>query len=240
MARPSGKAQRIAALAELCRSGAIVHIADAARHTGASQITIRRDLDEGAEGLVCLGGYVMLALEGAEGYSLSAAQDREAEAKRAAAAEAAALIEPGDTVFIDCGTTTPHLAARIPQEAHVTVVTQALNIADAVARLAGVNLILLAGIYHRETGSFSSDEAVALLQRINLTKGFFSAAGVHETEGVTCFHFHEVEVKRAALARSRQRYLLCDPSKLGKLRPATYARLDAFDRWIGRPALPRR
>ena len=81
MARPSGKAQRIAALAELCRSGAIVHIADAARHTGASQITIRRDLDEGAEGLVCLGGYVMLALEGAEGYSLSAAQDREAEAR---------------------------------------------------------------------------------------------------------------------------------------------------------------
>ncbi|MFT3690886.1 DeoR/GlpR family DNA-binding transcription regulator [Paenirhodobacter sp.] len=235
MARPSGKTQRIAALAELCRGGAIVHITEAARQIGTSQITIRRDLEEGERGLVCLGGYVMQAQEGAEGYSLTSAQDQEAEAKRAVAVQAAALIEAGDTVFLDCGTTTPHLAARIPPNAHVTVVTQALNIAEAVARLEGVTLILLAGLYHRETASFSSSEAVAMLQKINITKGFFSAAGVHETEGVTCFHFHEVDVKRAALARSRQRYLVCDPSKLGKLRPATYARLDAFDRWVGGP-----
>ncbi|RWR06198.1 DeoR/GlpR family DNA-binding transcription regulator [Paenirhodobacter populi] len=233
MARPSGKANRIAALDQLCRAGTILHIADAARRIGASEITIRRDLGEGAGGLVCLGGYVMRAQEGAEGYSLTAAETREAAAKQIVAAEAAALIEPGDTIFLDCGTTTPCLAARVPQNAHVTVVTQALNIAEAVARLQGVNLILLAGLYHRETASFSSDEAVAMLGRINITKGFFSAAGVHETEGVTCFHFHEVPVKRAALARSQQRYLVCDRSKWGKLRPATYARLDAFDRWIG-------
>ncbi len=235
VARPSGRAERIAALGELCRAGSIVHIGEAARQIGASEITIRRDLSVGAGGLVCLGGYVMRASEGAEGYSLTAAEASEAGAKEALAVRAAALIEPGDTVFLDCGTTTPHLAARVPQNARVTVVTQALNIAETVARLTGVNLILLAGIYHPETASFSSEEAVAMLGRINITKGFFSAAGVHETEGVTCFHFHEVPVKRAALARSRQPFLVCDGSKWGRLRPATYARLEEFEGWIGAP-----
>lgn len=235
MARPSGKAERIAALAEICRAGSIVHIGDVARQIGASEITIRRDLSGGAGGLVCLGGYVMRASEGAEGYSLTAAEASEVQAKQALASRAAALIEPGDTVFLDCGTTTPYLAAMLPQNARVTVVTQALNIAQTAARLPGVSLILLAGIYHPETASFSSDEAVEMLGRINITKGFFSAAGVHETEGVTCFHFHEVPVKRAALARSRQRYLVCDGSKWGKLRPATYAHAEDFEQWIGAP-----
>lgn len=235
MARPSGKQNRVAALAELCAEGAIIHITEAARQLGTSEITIRRDLGEGAGGLVCLGGYVMRAAEGAQGYSLTTAQSNEAEAKMALAMRAAALIDPGDTVFLDCGTTTPHLAARLPQNANVTVVTQALNLAEAVARLSGVNLVLLAGLYQRETASFISAEAVAMLQRINITKGFFSAAGVHETEGVTCFHFYEVELKQAALARCAQRYLLCDGSKLGKLRPATFAPLGAFDHWIGDP-----
>ncbi|WP_420024380.1 DeoR/GlpR family DNA-binding transcription regulator (plasmid) [Cereibacter azotoformans] len=235
MARPSGRTGRIAALGELCRAGAILHIGEAARQIGASEITIRRDLSGGEGGLVCLGGYVMRAAEGAEGYSLTKAEASEADAKEALAGRAAALIEPGDTIFLDCGTTTPHLAAKVPPNARVTVVTQALNIAERVARLPGVTLILLAGIYHSETASFSSDEAVAMLGRINITKGFFSAAGVHETEGVTCFHFHEVPVKRAAIARSRQRYLVCDGSKWGRLRPATYARLDEFTDWIGAP-----
>jgi DeoR family deoxyribose operon repressor len=124
----------------------------------------------------------------------------------------------------------------VPQNANVTVVTQALNIAEIIARLEGVNLVLLAGIYHAESGSFSSETALKMLQEINITKGFFSAAGVHEKEGVTCFHFHEVAVKRAAIARSQRRFLVADPTKWGKLRPATFAQLSEFDDWIGKPA----
>ncbi len=235
MARPSGREQRIAALAELCGEGAIIHITEAARQLGTSEITIRRDLASGNERLACLGGYVMRASEGAHGYSVSVAQSEEAEAKMALAMRAATLIEPGDTLFIDCGTTTPHLAARLPQDQNITVVTQSLNVAEAVTRLSGVTLVLLAGLYHHKTGSFTSPEAVTMLERINITKGFFSAAGVHESQGVTCFNFYEVDVKRAALARCERRYLLCAGSKLGKLRPATYAQIGAFDLWIGDP-----
>ncbi len=236
MARPSGRTARIKALRKLCDSGAIVHIADAAKQLETSEITIRRDLSDSDSGILCLGGYLMFASDNGERYSLSHAQGTNTQAKTEAALQAARLIGPEDTIFIDCGSTLPHLAARVPQNANVTVVTQALNIAEIIARLEGVNLVLLAGIYHAESGSFSSETALKMLQEINITKGFFSAAGVHEKEGVTCFHFHEVAVKRAAIARSQRRFLVADPTKWGKLRPATFAQLSEFDDWIGKPA----
>lgn len=236
MARPSGRTARIKALRKLCSSGAIVHIADAAKQLETSEITIRRDLSDSDSGILCLGGYLMFASDNGERYSLSHAQGTNTQAKTEAALQAARLIGPEDTIFIDCGSTLPHLAARVPQNANVTVVTQALNIAEIIARLEGVNLVLLAGIYHAESGSFSSETALKMLQEINITKGFFSAAGVHEKEGVTCFHFHEVAVKRAAIARSQRQFLVADPTKWGKLRPATFAQLSEFDDWIGKPA----
>lgn len=235
MGRPSGRVARVEEMKKLCAGGAIVHIADAAQHLHASEITVRRDLALHDSGLVCLGGYIMFAEGAAEGYSLSRAQDTNAGAKKDLARQAATLIEPGDTIFVDCGSTLPHLAAAVPQDAHVTVVTQALNIATEIAGLRGVNLILLAGHYHPESGSFSSQIALEMLQGVNITKGFFSAAGVHRDAGVTCFHFHEVAVKRCAIARSLQCYLVSDASKWGRARPATFAQLNEFDRWFGQP-----
>jgi len=235
VARPSGRAARIEALRKLCASGAILHIAEAAQKLNTSEITIRRDLGDGENGILCLGGYIMSASEKGERYSLSHAQGTNTQAKTLVARQAVAMVAPEDTIFVDCGSTLQHLAANVPQNANITVVTQALNIAEIVSRLDGVKLVLLAGLYHPESGSFSSDTALKMLQEINITKGFFSAAGIHENEGVTCFHFHEVAVKRAAMARSQKRFLVSDASKWGKLRPATFAQLDEFELWIGKP-----
>nr|WP_255664131.1 DeoR/GlpR family DNA-binding transcription regulator [Nitratireductor sp. B36] len=235
VARPSGRVARIEALKKLCASGTILHIAEAAQELNTSEITIRRDLGDGENGILCLGGYIMSANENGERYSLSHAQGTNTQAKTQVARRAAALVEAEDTIFVDCGSTLQYLAASLPQNANVTVVTQAMNIAEMVSRLDGVTLILLAGIYHPESGSFSSDTALGMLQEINITKGFFSAAGIHESEGVTCFHFHEVAVKRAAMARSQRRFLVSDASKWGKLRPATFAQLNEFETWIGQP-----
>ncbi|RCS21917.1 DeoR/GlpR transcriptional regulator [Phyllobacterium salinisoli] len=237
MARPSGRDSRIKALKKLCEGGAIVHIADAAQQLETSEITIRRDLGDGDNGIVCLGGYIMSAEEKGERYSLTHAQSTNIMAKRRIAQEAAKLIEPEDTVFIDAGSTLQHLAPLVPRNANITVVTQAMNIAESIVRLEGVTLLMIAGIYHAESGSFSSETALRMLREINITKGFFSAAGIHENEGVTCFHFHEVAVKKAAIARSQRRFLVSDPTKWGKLRPATFAHLSDFEAWIGRDEL---
>lgn len=236
MARPSGKGERLEALGRICAPGQILHIAQVAQQLGTSEATLRRDLTGGAGDLVCLGGYVMRAVEAAEGYSLHRAEGSDPELKEALGRAASALVDPEDAIFIDCGSTLVHLARHLPQRAGVTVVTQALNIAQEVSRLDGVRLVLLGGHYHGETASFSGAQGLQMLDELSLTKGFFSAAGVDQQRGVSSFHFYERPTKRAALACCRQKFLVCDASKLGKLRPAHYARLDEFDQWIGAPA----
>lgn len=235
LSRPSGKTERIEALGKLCASGQILHIAQAARQLGTSEVTLRRDLAGSSGDLVCLGGYVMRAGEGPEGYSLNRAVGFDADVKAALGAQAARLIEPEDVVFIDCGSTVVHVAQRVPPNIGVTVVTQALNIAEQVSRIRGVRLMLLGGLYHDETASFSSAHSLKALEGISINKGFFSAAGVDPVAGVSSFHFHEPALKRAAFARCRNRYLVCDASKWQKLRPAIYAQLVDFDDWIGAP-----
>jgi DeoR family deoxyribose operon repressor len=103
-----------------------------------------------------------------------------------------------------------------------------MNVAEILRHRANVRLILLGGLYHPEAASFSGDEALEALKRINLNKAFFSAGGVHETRGVTCSHFHEVPIKQMAMNRTIEAHLVVDGSKFGKVRPARFAEIADF------------
>jgi DeoR family deoxyribose operon repressor len=151
-----------------------------------------------------------------------------AAAKIVACAKAVKLIEEDDTIFIDCGTTTPRLAALIPAEMRLTAICYSLNVADILSRRQNTRLILLGGLFHPAAASFSGEVALEQLQRLSINKAFISAGGVHETRGVTCSHFHEVPVKQAAIERAVESYLVVDSSKFGKVRAAHFAETVAF------------
>ncbi len=159
MSRISRKEERIAELAALVDEVGVLRLRDAAARLGVSEMTIRRDIGSDGAALNCLGGYIIPTQDGANGdYVFDFEKDSHAGAKAQACAAAAALIEPYDTVFIDCGTTMPHLAHRIPQNQHITVVCYALNIAEILSQRGDVRLIVLGGLYHPEAASFSGDE----------------------------------------------------------------------------------
>lgn len=234
MARPSLKQQRIENLRKFCSDGAIIRISDAALRLGITEVTIRRDLRDRQTGLICLGGYVMPAVQGSDGYSLAQAASREEPAKIKAAEAAVRMLAPGDTIFIDCGTTTPHLASRLPHGMRLTVVTNALNCTEILSLNPDCNLILLGGSYYPMTGSFVSEAALEQLRQIRISKAFFSAAGV-QPDAVSSHHLHEVAIKRAALLQADHAYLVADSSKWNHRAPATFAKLEDFTHWFGRP-----
>ncbi|OYR09022.1 DeoR/GlpR family DNA-binding transcription regulator [Brucella grignonensis] len=230
MSRISRKEERIAELAALVDDVGVLRLRDAAARLGVSEMTIRRDIGSDGGMLNCLGGYIIPTQDGVNGdYVFDFEKDSHANAKAQACAAAAALIEPYDTVFIDCGTTMPHLAHRIPQNQHITVVCYSLNIAEILSRRDDVRLIVLGGVYHSEAASFSSDEGIEVLKRININKAFLSAGGVDEQHGVTCSHFHEVPVKQMAMQRALQKHLVVDESKFGKVRAARFAGVMDFN-----------
>lgn len=240
MSRVSARNARLDALALLVQESGVLRLRDAASRLGVSEITIRRDIATDSDQLSCLGGYILPFQDGAVGsdYVLDQEKDSHAVAKARACTAAAALIEPYDTVFIDCGTTTPHLARQIPVNAHLTVICYSLNVAEELARRNDVRLIMLGGVYHAEAASFSGDEGIDVLRRININKAFLSAGGLDEQHGVTCSHFHEVPIKQMVMQRSVQKHLVVDSSKFGKVRAARYASISDFNSVIADQPAP--
>ena len=233
---------RLQELARVLGERGSLHLRDAARMLGVSEMTVRRDVAARSELFTYLGGH-LLAANGMMGaaryaqsatarYALSDEEKSHTAAKIAVCTRAAELIKDGDTIFIDCGSTTPHLAARIArgvQGVRATVICYSLNVAEILCRNTAVRVILLGGLWHPSSASFSSDENLDLIGKLGINKAFISAAGVDVTRGVSCVQFHEVAVKQAAMARSVEKYLVVDSSKFGQVKPAFFARIEEFD-----------
>jgi DeoR family deoxyribose operon repressor len=231
---PDRRAGRLARLRSLAGEGGLLRLEEAARALNVSPMTIRRDLAEPPDDLSLLGGHVVshAGPGGRARYSLDTEAGTHRAAKRAAGIQAAGMVEPGDTIFVDCGTTLPYLVDALDTDLRVTIVCYALNIAVAATRLARAQIFLLGGLFHSPSATFLSDEAVAGLSRIGIGKAFLSAGGLHETQGATCSNFNEVPVKRAVLDRAVHSFLVIDSSKQGLVRPAHFAEVDAFERIV--------
>lgn len=227
----SNSAMRLEQLRGALSRGGTIRLSEAAKLCCVSEMTIRRDIAASDGAITLLGGRLVMAdnPQYAPVYDLDEQQGSHSEVKRRLCEVAAGWIEPGDTLFIDCGTTLLPLAAGLPQDQSLTVVTYALNVANAVSMLSDVRLILLGGIYHGSSRSFASEEMGDAVRRLGINKAFISAGGMHAEKGISCFHFHEVAPKQAAIACATQRLLVADDTKAGVIRPAYFARLEDFD-----------
>ncbi len=222
---------RLQELARVLGERGSLHLREAAALLGVSEMTVRRDVAARSDLITYLGGHLLAAdgINGAARYALSDEEKSHTAAKITVSARAAELINDGDTVFIDCGSTTPHLAARIARGVRATAICYSLNIAEILCRNTDLRVILLGGLWHPSSASFSSDESLDLIGKLGINKAFISAAGVDAMRGVSCVQFHEVAVKQAAMARSVEKYLVVDSSKFGQVKPAFFAEVDAFD-----------
>jgi DeoR family deoxyribose operon repressor len=223
------KAARVETLSRTLAQRGVLHLREAAILLGVSEMTIRRDVAANRDQFAYLGGHIVSAADVAgEGYVLDLEVDSHAEAKAAACAHAAGLIAPEDTIFLDCGTTIPFLADKLPSDMPLTVICYALNVANRLAVKPNVRMILLGGLYHASSASLVGDDAAQTMERYGINKAFMSAGGVDAMRGVSCSHFHEVPVKKKAISTAMESYLVVDGSKIGRVRPAVVAAISDF------------
>lgn len=225
---PVHKRERTEALAGALARRGVLRLRDAASLLGVSEMTVRRDVGAHPELFTYLGGHIVSASDVAGGYDLDREIDSHAAAKIAACGHALRLIAPDDTIFIDCGSTLVHLAEAIPADLPVTIICYSLNVAERLAAKAKVRLILLGGLFHPGSASFSGEDGLAALARFGINKAFISAGGVDAERGVSCSNFHEVPTKQKAIAGALESHLVVDSSKLGKVKPAVFAPLASF------------
>jgi DeoR family deoxyribose operon repressor len=224
------KANRIIDLVSALSERRVMHLRDAAQLLGVSEMTVRRDIANHPDQFAYLGGHILSAaeIEADIPYELATAADSHAAAKREACSHAARHVRPGETVFIDCGTTLVHLIEMIPEAFQYTAVCYALNVAEKLARNPNVSIVMLGGHYQSASASFSGSYNLDILSTIGINVAFLSAAGLDAERGATCEHFHEAEVKQKVVSLARENYLVIDSSKLGKLKRAYFAPVSAF------------
>jgi DeoR/GlpR family transcriptional regulator of sugar metabolism len=186
---------------------------------GVSEDTIRRDLRELARAGACrrvYGGAVPLAPAAAP-PEVRATIAIAAKARLAAAA--VRLLQQGQLVFIDAGTTNLAIARAIPPSLHVTVATNAVAVAAVIAAHPAADLILLGGPFDRSLGASVGPETVAAVDRLRADLVFLGACGVDPAAGVTAFSSAEAEVKRAMLRNAAGLVVAATTDKVGTAAP---------------------
>ena len=212
------------------RVGSSVRIADLAARFGVSTETVRRDLDElSRQGLVdrTYGGAAPAAA-----FREAAVDERARERideRRRIGACTAGLIEDGDVLMIDSGSTTVHFSQQLAAAApRVTVLTNCLGVALALGPLSETRVVLCPGDYHVQEGGVFGPETAAFLQRFRATKAIIGASGL-TAEGPVELNSAATWVKRMMIERAARRFLLLDESKLGALSIETVCPLEQID-----------
>jgi DeoR family deoxyribose operon repressor len=232
----SKKLERAGRLVSILQDRHGASIRELAQDLEVSEMTIRRDLARlRLDNVVSLvhGAAIFKSPSGGEpregDYHLSLEQTVKNQEKERIGREAARMVEPGDTIIIDIGTTTELMAKYIPPVYPVTILCFTMNALLELHKKKVENLIMGGGYYHPNTQLFESEETIALIQRTRAAKYFLSAAGVSRELGLTCANQYEVHIKQSCIASSSKKILLADSGKFDQIRPAYFASLDAVD-----------
>lgn len=233
--------ERHAQILALLRRDGIVRIATLARMFRVTTETARRDLDElAASGALqrTYGGGASRSLIDEPGLGLRGLVHSQERTRIAAAA--AALVDPGDALMIDAGSTTSLFASALAaRNLHLTVVTNCLPVANALGSGERCRVVLCPGDYAPRENAVFGAETTAFLRRFRANKTFVGAGGVG-LEGVTDADSAGCAVKRAMLERAGRSLLLVDSSKFDVAQFESVAPLSDFDDLVTEAAPPRR
>ena len=188
--------------------------------------TIRRDFDHLARQQL-----IHRARGGAAptvGYELplSYKATRRATEKQRIAAAASALVQPGQVVGLNGGTTAAEVTRAIASRPDIatqedaprlTVVTNAVNIAHELTVRPYIKLVVTGGVARPQSYELTGPLARQTLSRLKLDIAFLGAEGVDPEGGITAQHEGEAEVNALIAARARKVVVVADSTKLGKV-----------------------
>jgi DeoR/GlpR family transcriptional regulator of sugar metabolism len=203
--------QRREGILQAVRTGT-AHVGELAVAFGVSEMTVRRDLrDLERDGkLTRVHGGAVVAAE----PSFAEVVVERLERKDRIGAAAAALVEDGQTIMLDIGTTTLQLARHL-RGRHVTVITSNLAAYEELLPEASVELMLLGGVVRRNYRSLVGVLAEDALRQLRADVAFLGASGVEEDLAVVDTTMVEVPIKRAMMAAAVRTVLLADSAKFG-------------------------
>ena len=226
--------QRRTKILNLIREDGHAKVQQLSRLFNVSEVTIRQDLEQLEEM-----GYVQREHGGAFlkdvgdfARSQKLFNQTNMEEKAEIAQKAIKLINDGDSIILDSGSTTTEIAKLLKNFNQLTVITNALNIAMIVGGEPGINLIVSGGEFKAPTLSLTVDLAATVFKGIHVDKLFLATAGISDDMQLTYPSYSDLVVKTAMIRAAGKVYLVADSSKIGNSSFVSLGRLSLVDAFI--------
>jgi DeoR family transcriptional regulator of aga operon len=215
------------ALLELLTETGRISVEEAAARLKVSQATIRRDFDQLAQQQMITrtrGGAVINGVS--YDLPLRYKSAKHAPEKQRIGAAAAALVEPAMVVGLTGGTTTtevaralaarPDLAGTGPDGPSLTVVTNALNIANELVVRSRMKIVVTGGVIRPQSYELVGPLATGILRELTLDLAFLGVDAFDATLGAASHHEGEAAMNSLLASRARRIVVIADSSKLGQ------------------------
>jgi DeoR/GlpR family transcriptional regulator of sugar metabolism len=232
--------RRRESITRILRENGFVRNSELSSELGVSVVTIRQDLEVlRAQGLAqqTYGGAIYRPESNIDS-TFDARSQEHTEAKRRIGQAAAQFIERGETIILDAGTTTLEIARRLPENADLTVVTCALNVALEASAKPGVNVILCGGRFNARTISVTGNQVERALEEVCADRLFLATYGVDLEKGLAERSFEGAQTKRSLIGAARETILVCDSSKFGAKAPVLISPLEVVSRLVTDVGIP--
>jgi len=217
--------------ADLKRSS-VVNAHDLSRELDVSLETIRRDLAELEKTGILVrvhGGATSSMPKRGDEASFSERSGAATEAKALIGSAAAALIESGQTIFMDVGTTVLGVARAMPHDFSGVVATCSLLVAAELAERPNIEVLVSGGRLRRGDLSLSNAQALDFFADLHADIAFLGSGGIDAEAGLTDYHLDEVAVRKVMMHNAAHAYVLVDSSKLGRVARHKVADFSEFD-----------
>jgi DeoR family transcriptional regulator of aga operon len=215
--RKSTVERRVIILDKLGSNGQ-VDVNSLSKELGVSEVTIRNDLTRLEQKNMLIrarGGAIKLDRVGID-FTLSDKNKKHLEEKKSIGLAAAELIEEGDTIILDSGTTTFEITKNLNKLADLTVITNALNIANQLAEHKNANVIVPGGFLRKNSISLVGATAEKSFKNYFCDKLFLAVDGFSTTHGLSTPNVEEAHLNRIMIEVSKKVIVVTDSSKFLK------------------------
>lgn len=201
---------------EFLNTDGVVSVNRLSIELGVTEETIRRDLEklEKQESLRRTHGGAVPIEGSTYEISLEKRKTINVESKMKLAKEAARYVVAGDTIFLDASTTTFFMAKELKNYRNITVITNSLRVVSELSGCESIKVILIGGVLSKNQSVVGRIAEKTIEEDYFATKMFFSSKGL-TSAGVLESNESECGIKQKMLENSKEKYYLCDKSKIG-------------------------
>lgn len=211
-------------LREIRSAGGSCRIGFLARRLNVSDETIRRNIKTlQANGLVkkVHGGVSLLGLVAAVEPPFQRRMDRKAEVKKALAAKVAKMINNGDSLFLDVGSTMAFVAQALQTHRDLYIVTNSITVAHTLTARNSNRVFLAGGELRALDGAAFGQDALSFIKRFNVQYAIMSVAAINARSGFMLYNLPEADISSAASKQAEVSIVVADSSKFGMRAPIT-------------------